>query len=259
MKPRILLTSRPSDDAAPLDESPFREYVYQSYADALRHQGAIVTIVPISNPEDVPVILSAVDGLVVAGGRDINPHCYGQERDAHTQEPHDALDTSDLALLHQAREMKLPTLGICRGMQGINVMCGGTLHQDIAGKRSHHPVLPHTFEERAAYRHMVTLDADSWIARTYNSMRLETNSIHHQAVDEVGEGLKVVGRADDGTVEAVESTTDWFAVATQWHPELLSNPEILFGAFVRDVANHRTAHDRREDTFSTDRVRPFSG
>jgi putative glutamine amidotransferase len=247
MKPRILLTSRPSQDAFPAGESPFREYVYQSYTDALRHHGAIVTIVPISNPEDVGVLLSAVDGLVVAGGRDLNPKTYGQEREAHTQEPHDALDTSDLALLRHAREINLPTLGICRGMQALNVMSGGTLNQNIAGERPHHPTLAETFAESSSYRHMVTLDADSWIAKTYASTRLETNSIHHQCVEEIGDGLKVVGRADDGTVEAIESVTDWFAVGTQWHPELLSNPEVIFGAFVQGVLDYRITHDRREE------------
>lgn len=247
MKPRILLTSRPSDDAAPIDESPFREYVYESYADSLRHQGAIVTIVPISEPDDISVILSATDALVVAGGRDMNPHCYGQEPIPETQEPHDRLDISDLTLLRVARDMGLPTLGICRGMQVLNVMCGGTLNQDIAGKRMHHPVLPITFDQRAEYRHMVTLDAHSWIAKTYNETRLETNSIHHQCIEDLGEGLEVVGRADDGTIEAIESKTDWFAMGVQWHPELLDNSEVLFGGFIRAVMEHRTSHDRREE------------
>lgn len=247
MKPRILLTSRPSADAAPISESRNREYVYSEDTDALRDQGAIVTIVPVTDPDDIPIILSAVDGLVVGGGRDINPLCYGQKREEHTQEPIDNLDASDLALLRNAREMGIPTLGICRGTQALNIMCGGNLNQNIGGERAHHPVLPETFEERIAYRHMVTLDNDSWLRKIYGETRIETNSIHHQALDEIGEGLRVVGRADDGTIEAVESTTDWFAIGVQWHPEMLTNSEILFGAFVRAVADHRLSHDRRLD------------
>ena len=245
MKPRILLTSRPSADAAPVTESRYREYVYSDDTNVLRKQGAIVTIVPVTDPEDIPTILSAADGLVVAGGRDINPACYGQEREENTQEPSDLLDASDLALLRRAREMEIPTLTICRGTQVLNVMCGGTLNQDIGGKRSHHPVLPDTFEERIAYHHMVTLDDDSWLAKVYGESRINTNSIHHQCIDEVGEGLRVVGRADDGTIEAVESTTDWFCIGVQWHPELLGNPEVLFGAWIRAVSEHRLSHDRR--------------
>jgi putative glutamine amidotransferase len=225
--------------------------VYASDTDALRNQGAIVTIMPISNPEDIPVILSAVDGLVVSGGRDIDPHRYGQERKEVTQPPNEHLDESDLALLAIARDMGIPTLGICRGMQALNVMCGGTLNQDIAGKRDAHPVLPHTFEERAAIRHIVRLEKGSWMAETYGTTELETNSIHHQCVEDVGEGLEVVGRASDGTIEAIESSTDWFAIGTQWHPELVTDPAVLFGAFVQKVIDFRESHDRREETVAS--------
>lgn len=245
MKPRILLTSRPSSDAAPQHESRDREYVYTSDTNALRAQGAIVTIVPVTDPADIPVILHAVDGLVVSGGRDLNPKLYGQNRGEYTQDPIDELDASDLALLRNAREMGIPTLTICRGMQALNVMCGGTLNQNIGGERPHHPVLPETFEERQSYRHMVTLENDSWLAGVCGHTRIETNSIHHQALDELGEGLRVVARADDGTIEAVESTTEWFAQGVQWHPELLPQPETIFGPFVRYVLQYRTSHDRR--------------
>ncbi len=247
MKPRILLTSRPSADAAPISESRYREWVYASDTDSLRSVGAIVTIVPVSDPDDIPIILNAVDGLVVAGGRDINPLCYGQQADSHTGTPHTDLDASDLALLRNAREMGIPTLGICRGAQALNVMCGGTLDQDISGKRAFHPTLPELFEDRAEYRHMVTLEDDSWLARSYGNTRIATNSIHHQALDVVGDGLRVVGRADDGTIEAVESTTDWFAVGVQWHPELLDDPEVLFKPFISAVSAHRDSHDRRSE------------
>lgn len=247
MKPRILLTSRPSADAAPIHESRYREWVFASDTDSLRDSGAIVTIVPISDPDDIPIILRAVDGLVIAGGRDINPVCYGQNAEAHTGSPHDGLDASDLALLRNAQDLGIPTLGICRGAQALNVMCGGTLDQDIAGKRAFHPPLPELFEDRAIYRHMVTLEDDSWLARVYGQTRIETNSIHHQALDSIGQGLRVVGRADDGTIEAVESTSDWFAVGVQWHPELLENPEVLFKPFVKAVSEHRETHERRSE------------
>ena len=189
MKPRILLTSRPSHDIAEVRESRFPEYVNATDTDALRDSGAIVTIVPVSNPEDVHVILSAVDGLVVAGGRDINPERYGQKREEHTQEPHDALDASDLALLKTAREMGIPTLGICRGMQAMNVMCGGTLYQDIAGHCSDHGVVPLDYESKVRYRHTVLLEEDSWLRKNFHAESLETNSIHHQSCDEIGAGL----------------------------------------------------------------------
>lgn len=246
MKPRILLTSRPALESALSDEARYPEYVYATDTTALRDSGAIVTIIPVSDPADMHIILSAVDGLVVAGGRDINPECYGQDRLDVTQEPHESLDASDLALLKTAREMDIPTLGICRGMQAMNVMCGGTLNQNIAGKSEEHPIVPEAFEDKVRFRHMVDLDSGSWLHSIYGSTKIETNSIHHQCVEEVGGGLKVVGRAEDGTIEAIESVTSWFAIGVQWHPELLEKPEDFFGSFVDAVAKHRESHDRRQ-------------
>jgi putative glutamine amidotransferase len=246
MKPRILLTTRPSNDAAPIDESPFREYVYQSYIDALRSQGAIVSIMPISDPEDIPTLLHAVDAVVVCGGRDINPKLYGQEVGFRTQDPNDRLDSSDLGILQTAKEMLIPTLGICRGMQMLNVFQGGTLNQDISGERADHPLMPETFEERAAQRHEVDLISDSWLGKTFQQEKITTNSIHHQCIEQLGEELKVVGRASDGTIEAIESTSEWFAIGVQWHPELFGDPSIIFGNFIDEVIAHRVSHNRRE-------------
>ena len=247
MKPRILIAARPSSDAAPIHEPRFREYVYQNDIDALRGQGAVVTIMPISEIEDMPTILAAVDGLVIPGGRDIDPKYYGKELGANTKEPHERLDASDFGILKTAKEMMIPTLGICRGMQALNVFQGGSLNQDIAGHRHDHPVLSDTFEDRAAIRHEVVLSTDSWLAKIFQTDKLITNSIHHQAVDKVGNDLHVVAHASDGTIEAIESTSDWFAVGVQWHPELFGDPAIIFGAFVEEVSAHRASHNRREE------------
>lgn len=247
MKPRILITTRPSNDAAPIHEPRFREYVYQSDIDALRGQGAIVTLMPISDIEDIPTILSAVDGVVITGGRDIDPKYYGKELGSNTKEPHEALDESDFALLKTAKEMNIPTLGICRGMQALNVFMGGSLNQDIAGHRADHPVLSDTYEDRASIRHEVSLATGSWLKKVFDSDTIITNSIHHQAVDRVGEDLRVVAHASDGTIEAVESTGEWFAIGVQWHPELFGDPSIVFGNFVDEVMEHRATHNRRED------------
>lgn len=247
MKPRILITTRPSSDAAPIHEPRFREYVYQSDIDALRNQGAIVTLMPISTIEDMPTILSAVDGVVISGGRDIDPKYYGKELGVNTKEPHEALDASDFALLKVAKEMNIPTLGICRGMQALNVFMGGSLNQDIAGHRADHPVLSDTYEDRASIRHEVKLSTGSWLKKIFDEDAILTNSIHHQAVDRVGEDLRVVAHSTDGTIEAIESTSDWFAIGVQWHPELFGDPTVIFGNFVEEVSAHRAKNNRRDD------------
>ena len=247
MKPRILLTSRPVHEIGEVRESRFPEYIYATDTTALRESGAIVTIIPVSDPEDMEVILSAVDGLVVAGGRDINPARYGQEREEHTQEPHDALDASDLALLKTARAMQIPTLGICRGMQAMNVMSGGTLYQDIVGRCSDHKEVPRDFVSKIHYRHNVHFEKDSWLRENYGVDHMETNSIHHQSCAEIGEGFKITARTKDGIVEGIESTTDWLAIGVQWHPELLGEPANFFGSFVNLVREYRESHDRRTE------------
>ncbi len=247
MKPRILITSRPAHDIDDIWASRFPEYVYATDTEALRQSGAVVTIVPISEPEDAKVLLGAIDGLVVAGGRDINPKCYGQERGEFTQEPHDALDASDLALLRTARELEIPTLGICRGMQALNVMCGGTLNQNIAGISKEHGKVPTGFADKVRHRHRVYLEKDSWLAKNFERDEIETNSVHHQSCDKIGEGLKVTARTKDGIIEGIESVTNWHALGVQWHPELLDNPEEFFGSFVDLVREHRENHDRRSE------------
>ena len=247
MKPRILIATRPSSDAAPKHEPRFREYVYQADIDALRSQGAIVTLMPISSLEDMPTILSAIDGVVVPGGRDIDPKYYGQELGENTKIPHEALDKSDFALLKTAQEMQIPTLGICRGMQALNVFKGGSLNQDIAGKRSDHPILGETFEERSAVRHRVDIVSGTWFDKIFPTNEMTSNSVHHQCIDQLGKDLLIGGYASDGTIEAIETTSDWFAVGVQWHPELFGNPSIIFGRFLEEVALFRTLNNRREE------------
>jgi len=237
MKPRILLTTRPLVDDDPVNDT---------YITALRSVGALVTIIPISEQQDIQEILSASDGLVVCGGRDIDPKYYGQEMGPATRDPHERLDASDSIIMRTAQEMKLPTLCICRGMQFLNVLQGGTLNQDISGKRADHHLLPESFKDRSAARHNVKLELGSWLGKTFGQEDIVTNSIHHQCIDELGKDLKIVARASDGTIEAIESTTDWFSIGVQWHPELFGDPTIIFKSFIDQVKEHRILNDRRE-------------
>jgi putative glutamine amidotransferase len=174
--------------------------------------------------------LPHLDGLLLSGGADLDPSTYGAEPDGNGDyEPE--RDRLELALLAGARDRGLPVLGICRGLQLVNVAAGGTLHQhvpvharyDVGPDRRVHPV---RFEPE-------TILGALYVGRDGRSGRPVTvNSLHHQTVDRVGHDLRVAARSDDGTVEGLE-TPDGLVVAVQWHPEMLPATEPVFGWLVQ--------------------------
>jgi putative glutamine amidotransferase len=132
-------------------------------------------------------------------------------------------DEIEIALIRHALHSGMPILGICRGIQILNVALGGTLYQDIPSE------LPHALDHGASNEqrgmdylaHAVALDAHSWLARQLDATELLVNTVHHQALDRVADGLRVVGSAPDGVVEAVEGTGSGFVAGVQCHPEML--------------------------------------
>jgi putative glutamine amidotransferase len=156
------------------------------------------------------VILSRVDALVMVGGADIDPGLYGADAHPQTDGVNRRQDSFELALLGAAIADDIPVLAICRGMQVLNVVCGGTLVQ-------HLPDLPSIGAHRKVH-HEVHLATGSLVADAIGATEVCGHSVHHQAVDRLGEGLRVTGRAADGTIEAVELERGW-VVGTQWHPE----------------------------------------
>jgi putative glutamine amidotransferase len=179
-----------------------------------------------------------LDGILFSGGADLAPHLFGESPLACVRRISESRDSSELALFRAARERKLPTLGICRGCQVINVAMGGTLWQDIPtqvpGAHGHYPEgLP--MDE--LYHYIDIEDAHSRLARALGAGRFLTNSFHHQSVKEPGKGLSVTAKSEDGILEALEAAApDWFLVAVQFHPEALTvrHPQFLelFKAFV---------------------------
>lgn len=172
--------------------------------------------------------LSRVDGLVIAGGADIDPACYGADRTEATGPPRPDRDRSERALIDLALATGLPLLAVCRGMQLLNVALGGTLHQhlpDEVGNLDHLRV-PGTFS-----RVPVKIAPDSRVASILGS-QVDGHCHHHQAVDRLGTGLVPVGWADDGTVEAVELRDARFVLGVQWHPEEDGVDRRLFQALV---------------------------
>ena len=197
------------------------------------------------DPDAAGSVLDAVDGLVLTGGEDVDPACYGAPAHPALGPLNRARDRWELRLAREARARGIPTLGICRGLQLLNVALGGTLVQDIPSERPS-AVRHDAPVDRARRVHAVEVDPDSALARALGATTLDINSFHHQALSTVAPGLRVTARAPDGIIEGVESPdlAQWWLVAVQWHPEeLVAAPESwdrgLFRAFAERVRQGR--------------------
>ena len=211
--------------------------VHWEYVESIENAGARVVILP---PDSVDAdVLDRLDGLVIAGGADVDPSRYGAEPHPTTDPPRHDRDAGEITLYRGARQRDLPVLGICRGLQVMAVAEGGHLIQhlpDVVGDARHREQLG-TFSEHAA-----TFTPGSLAATLVGSAQARVNSSHHQSVADAGT-LTVTGWADDDTVEAAEDPTASFVLGVQWHPEQLTDPvsQRLFGAFV-DAARQRVAN-----------------
>ena len=193
----------------------------RNYVDAVHRAGAMALLLA-PDPalvEDPDEILDRLDGLMLAGGADVDPQIYGATPHPLTIGSVPERDVFEVALVRRALERDVPVLGICRGMQVMNIACGGTLHQhlpELLGHEEHRRVLG-SFD---GADHDVRLKPGSLAARAAGEDLHETKSHHHQGVDRVGEGLEVTGWAVvDELPEALEAPDNCFALGVQWHPE----------------------------------------
>ena len=185
----------------------------EPYAAALRQVGLEPVLI---SAKDAPS-LNGLQGLLLTGGRDVDPELYGQKPAPETDKPNASRDTIEARLLEQALEQDLPVLAICRGLQLFNVCKGGTLVQHLKGDP--HRVVPKP-KDPAEPVHKITVAANTKLAEILGPGQHPVNSRHHQAVDRLGTGLRISAKsAKDGVVEAFELPEKQFAVAVQWHPE----------------------------------------
>ncbi|MGC2175283.1 MAG: gamma-glutamyl-gamma-aminobutyrate hydrolase family protein [Acidimicrobiales bacterium] len=188
--------------------------------------------VELTRDADPKETVDHLEGLVLTGGADINPAYYDQDPDPDLGPLEPDRDAWEMALLAAAREREIPVLAICRGFQILNVVFGGTLRQHVElDDGAGHPQWDVDGHEQTHRVHVV----DGTTAGALYDGEIGVNSLHHQVVDEVGEGLIVSAKATDGVVEGLE-TPDGRIVAVQWHPELLKKPDPAFVWLVREAA-----------------------
>lgn len=207
----------------------------RTYSLAVQRAGGLALILP---PDDVVAespdeLLDMLDGLILAGGSDIDPASYGAKPHPETRNTRPERDRFELALGTRALERDMPVLGICRGMEMLNVIQGGTLDQHLGLELHRHT--PGAFVD-----HGVRLEAGSLAARVVGDERTEVKSAHHQGLDELGEGVIASGYADDGIVEAIELPERSFAVGVLWHPEEDERSRVI-GALVEEARSRAGA------------------
>jgi putative glutamine amidotransferase len=236
MRPRIGITSWLRNDADGLERWAA---VRDTYTRAIRAAGGLPFILPVADddPDLIARYLDAVDGLIFPGGGDVAPAYYGEARDERCHEPDGERDLFEIHLARAALERRTPILGICRGLQLLNVAAGGTLYQDLAcrpGTLPHHDTRG---ENRRKLIHGVRILPGTRLHAIMGVTESQVTSTHHQVVKELAPGFRATAESqEDDVVEAIERPDHIFLVAVQWHPERMyrDHPEhlALFRALV---------------------------
>lgn len=213
----------------------------QSYIRAVDEAGGVpVLLPPLADPVSRAAIRARLDGLLLTGGGDLDPALYGEERIPECGEIEAERDEPELDIARWALDSGVPLLGVCRGMQLLNVLRGGTLYQDITAQRPHSPRHDRTDHPRVWRAHDISINPTSRLAGILGTTHQVVNSLHHQAVNRVGDGIEIIGWSEDGIAEAMEIPGVPFAIAVQYHPEeLVADDEAsrrLFAAFVQAAA-----------------------
>src|SRR5229473_935591 len=235
-------------DVAQKDGQRDRAFVYTTYIEALKRAGAAPVLIP-PQPENAADIIEGLDGILLAGGDDCDPSEYGEEMHPSCEPMDPRRQKNDVGLARLARQRGVPTLGICLGVQVMNVAGGGTLIQDIGSAVG--TDIDHASEPSDRHRHNVLIEATTRLGRILGARALNVNSSHHQSVGRVADGLRVTAQAPDGVVEALEDPSLPFYLGVQWHPEDMpgeASATAIFGAFVdaaRDYA-HKKENDSTE-------------
>lgn len=237
-------------DPTPAGEPPRQEMALGlTYLKAIERAGGLPVVIPPLPAAAIRPLLRGLGGICLSGGPDIDPVAYDRDRHPELGPTWRELDIAEIAIAREADARGIPILAICRGAQALNVARSGTLFQH----------LPDRFGTEIEHRqrgvgsaptHSVEIDPDSRLAGALGTTTLDVNSFHHQAVDELGRGLRAVGWSPDGVIEAIEEAGSRFVIGVQWHAEALTDrPEqlSLVRAFVRAAQEAAAGADARTE------------
>lgn len=241
MRPRIGLVSN-------FDRDRQIYFCYAAYVDAVVAAGGVPVVLPyLSSGEHIDQILSAVDGVILTGGPDVEPSYYGGRRDPSVQTPIPERDTFEIALARGIFAKDMPALGICRGLQVLNIAAGGSLYIDIPSAM---PSAQAHWKELTEPAHFIRIDPESRLARMCAMTKACVNSQHHQAIRDLADTFRVSATAVDGIIEAIESVVHRCVIGVQWHPERIWDVEAaserLLKSFV-DLCRERRGNVHQGD------------
>lgn len=233
-------------------EDPAKLYIPVNVVKAVERLGGEVFMIDYDKIKTYELIGMTVqlDGVIYAGGGDMDPRCYGQERIPECGEPNHKRDDIELNMFPLILTRQLPVLGICRGMQSINVALGGTLTQDIPVKYGTN----HRFSGSPEFfHHKLTVKEGNMLYETVGATEIMTNSYHHQAIDELAPGLIPTAYSEEGIIEAFEAPKEsgHFIFAVQWHPETTQDEDEIslriFELFMDAVHRYMTVPCHHHD------------
>lgn len=215
------------------DEKCARVWLHRRYYRAVEAAGGVPVLLPPLRPgPKIERVVESVDGLILAGGGDIDPRFYGEEPRPETGRIEPERDLFEISLARRALAAGVPILGICRGMQILNVACKGDIYQDIAQDRGrrlkHRQTAPRWYPT-----HEIYIDPHTFLFRIVGRRRLRVNSFHHQAVRRLGKNLRATAWSCDGVIEALEHTGAAFVLGVQFHPETMWVRYPVFMAFFK--------------------------
>ena len=219
------------------------------YKSVVAAGGVPVIIPPVADTDTIVNTLSRIDGLILSGGGDFNPLWTGEEPSVKLGGINKERDLPELLITRLAYNRQIPMLGICRGIQTLAIALGGEVDQDISDKGT---VKHSQNADRSEPTHSVTIEPDSILAQLFNDERIAVNSFHHQAVRASGDKFRVVAKAADGIIEAIESTEFKSILGVQWHPECLETGLPLFQWLVGEASAYRQAHQTHDRILTLD-------
>lgn len=235
MKPLIGILA----NLATIDKGAFtgieRVHLTNSYIHAVEKAGGVPIVIPVNeNKENIKIQIEAMDGIIISGGDDVTPMLYKEEPVRELGYVYQVADEFDIEAIKVALEQDKPILGICRGLQILNVALGGSLYQDLKYIKGSH--IQHNQQTKPYLgTHYIDIKEDSILKEIINE-KILVNSYHHQSVKTLGSNLKVIAYSNDGVIEAVQRIGKKFVLGVQWHPELMvDHSEHMLNIFKRFI------------------------